>query len=616
MEEMKMTRYDKDTSAAAVVLFDYGEAYISTTVNNISLNFERQVRIKILKREGLEWADVAIRLLDIGTNEENVSGLKAFCYNLENGNIVETKLSKDGIFKEAFNKNVNLLKFTIPNVREGSVIEYTYKINSDFLSNFPDWQFQYKIPVVHSEYWAIIPEFFTFQKYMQGYLAVSDYNIKPISSGSFQSQAHHWVLKDVPAFQSEPYMTSEADYVSKIKFALSHFTPPGGFTREIMGSWEKMNHDLLESESFGKAISGSGYLKKIVEEITTGLTDPLQKVAAIHSYVKSNVEWNGTKDYLTYPIKKVLDEKKGTSGDINITLASMLQKAGIPVEMVLLSTRDHGFIRREVPMERQFNYVVCEVNLDGKSMMIDATQRYLPMDVLPERCLNQIGFRVSATNPGWVEIKPAARARKVLNARLTLDPQGALSGALTYTLEGYEAGRARVEYLSKGEAEYLKSALNPTWQITSSSFEGITEVNDAVKATHEVAIPEHSVVAGDVIYINPFVAEQLTENPFKLEERQYPVDFGSPLERTYVCQLTIPENYQVDEIPESKIFVTPGNSARYVFNAAHMGNTITISSSMRINKNLFIQTEYQDLREFYHQVVAKQAEQIVLKRAN
>jgi hypothetical protein len=41
---------------------------------------------------------------------------------------------------------------------------------------------------------------------------------------------------------------------------------------------------------------------------------------------------------------------------------------------------------------------------------------------------------------------------------------------------------------------------------------------------------------------------------------------------------------------------------------------ITVTSSFQLNKNLFTQEEYPNLREFYTQVVAKQTEQIVLKK--
>src|SRR3990170_3680574 len=164
LEDLKMRIYDKDSSASAVILSDYGEAYVTVATNYASLMFERHVRIKILKKNGLKWADAAIPLYHAGSTEERVSRLKASTYNLENGKLVESAMAKDGIFKEKFNRNINLQKFTLPNVKEGSVIEYSYTVSSEFLTNFPNWQFQYDVPVRSSEYWALFPEVFTFEK--------------------------------------------------------------------------------------------------------------------------------------------------------------------------------------------------------------------------------------------------------------------------------------------------------------------------------------------------------------------------------------------------------------------------------------------------------------------
>jgi len=41
---------------------------------------------------------------------------------------------------------------------------------------------------------------------------------------------------------------------------------------------------------------------------------------------------------------------------------------------------------------------------------------------------------------------------------------------------------------------------------------------------------------------------------------------------------------------------------------------LSITSSLNINRSLFSQVEYPNLREFYNVMVAKQAEQIVLKK--
>jgi hypothetical protein len=117
-----------------------------------------------------------------------------------------------------------------------------------------------------------------------------------------------------------------------------------------------------------------------------------------------------------------------------------------------------------------------------------------------------------------------------------------------------------------------------------------------------------------VIYLNPFFTAQTKENVFKEPTREYPVDFGTPIERLYMAKINIPDGFVVDELPKSKVVVLPNNGGKYSYNVTQMGNTLNVVSMMQINKSLFIQTEYELLREFYNQIVEKQAEQIVLKK--
>lgn len=614
MDDLKMTKYEKDTTAEAVVLLDYGDAAMAFYTSTVKLNFERHVRIKILNKEGLNWADVAIPLYKSGNSGENVTGFKASTWNLENGRLVETEVSKSSMFKEKVNKYWDQQKFTFPNVREGSILEYTYTISSEFIFNFPDWKFQYTIPVRHSEFWALIPDFCVYQKYMQGYETVG-YDVKPKSTADYLAQAHHWVAKDMPAFVAEPYMTCDDDYISQIKFAVSHLNFPGRPSIEIMGSWNKLVSNLNESEMFGKAITGNGFLKKIVEEITAGLTDDKAKVKAIYNYVKSNVAYSGVEDYYADNLKKVLENKKGSSGDINILLASMLDKANIKTDMILLSTRDHGFIRQAYPMSKQMNYVVVRVTLPDSQPLLDATEKYLPMEFLPERCLNGEGLIVSKINRGWVNLETKGKAKKVTSAELLLEADGAIKGKVDYALHGYDANDCRREYFKDGEEKHfqeLQAQLG--WEISQAILENATDIEKPAIQKHQVVIPSHASVAGDQIYMNPFVSDLLKENPFKSEQREYPVDFGRPIERMYLGKITIPDGYVADEIPANRIFVLPNNAAKFVYSVNVTGNVISVVSNLQINKSLFVQTEYPDLREFYNQIVAKQNEQIVLKK--
>jgi hypothetical protein len=331
--------------------------------------------------------------------------------------------------------------------------------------------------------------------------------------------------------------------------------------------------------------------------------------------VRQNFEWDGVKDFMALPPKKIFDSKKGSSGDINIMLASMLDKADIAVDMVLLSTRDHGFIRREYPMQRQFNYAVCQARIGDKTYLLDATDRMLPMGVLPQRCLNGEGLVISASNHGWTKLDAKVKTRTAISADLVIDSQGELKGKIGYSRDGYDAQDARSDYQSKGEEAYIKDLLKGlTWQVEKSEFQNMKEIDLSAKETHSLTISQHASVAGDAIYINPFVTSQIESNPFKTELRVYPVDYNNPQESMYMCKFTIPEGFVVDALPQSKVLLLAGNAAKYSYSTSQMGNTVQIVSNLQINKSLFLQDEYPHLREFYNQVISKQAEQIVLKK--
>jgi Domain of Unknown Function with PDB structure (DUF3857)/Transglutaminase-like superfamily len=614
MEDMSMKFYAKDSTASAVILLDYGKAYVNNLYHSY-LIYERHVRIKILNKNGFKWGDVAILLYGSYTGEK-VNDLKAITYNLEGGSIVQTKLSKEGVFKEKFNRSFDWQKFTFPNVREGSILEYSYTIESPYFANFPNWKFQYTIPVRHSEFWAMIPDFFIMERYMQGYLVPTDYTVETRASINFSEEANKWLMIDVPAFREEPYMTSEDDYVSKINFALAYVHFPNQSKREVMGSWQKLNTGLIENESFGVLIDGSVYLKKQVEEIVGVETDPKKKAEKIYKYVQETLEWDQQKDFLAERPKETFEKKKGSSADINIALASMLEKAGLEVDMVLISTRDHGFVREQYPMTRQFNYTVCIVRIDGKPFFLDATEKYLPFGALPERCLNGKGLIISKKSHGWIKLETEIKDRSITQGDLKLNPNGELVGTVTFSHFGFDAVKVRKGYKQNGEADYVRKGIgnNSNWQISKSTFENFEDLGKPMKEIHELAIQDHSSSSRDIMYINPFVVGQTQNNPFKVEDRLYPVDYGSFKEFIYMCKIKLPEEYVVVELPKSKIFVMPENAARYTYNVYQVGDIISIMSNFQINRAIFIQSEYLYLREFYNQVIAKEAEQIVLKR--
>lgn len=636
-EQVQMKAYPKDSSAAAVVLVDYGETAIDySSDKGFLIRFDRIRRIKILTKEGYEWGNFVIPLYHEGSDEEDLGSLKAITYNMENGKVVETKMKNDAVFKEERDENWTHVKIAMPNVKEGSVIEITYRVTSPYIFNFQDWEFQSTIPTIWSEYRTHIPEYFTYRRFMKGYLGVTINESKEENkffnisyrekTGSARTTAvqdrvdyvetyNRLVVQDAPAFKSEPYMTTYRDYLSGINFELSTFKLPNEPIKVYNDSWEKLNENFLKRESFGGVVKGSNFLNDHVAAATAGKTDPKEKVAALYSFVRGNVEWDGSyRVYTSGNLKGVLEKKKGSCAEINLMLVSMLQKAGLTANPVLLSTRDHGFVRRDLPIASQFNYVIAAVELDGKTMLLDATDRTLPVNILPKRCMNGEGFVISADKMGWIGITPV-KSRSNVSMELALADDGTMKGKAQFNHDGYFGQRARTNYFRKGQDEFVKDVQSSYgWEIESSSFENVDKLSEPMKEIYQVKLGDHVQATDGTMYINPLFAYRLESNPFQSETRAYPVDYGSPEDQLIMVKITVPEGWAVEEMPASKALVMPANSARYTYSANQNGNQITVMSQLSINRPLFSMDDYKPLRDFYVQVVAKQAEQIVLKK--
>ncbi len=127
-EELQEQFYPLDSTANAAYLYKRRLTYTSVSGGGISLITEVQVRMKIYNQEGFDWSTVEISLFESSnSNSENATNLKAVTYNLEDNKIQETKLDKDDIFNERKSENWKVKKFTMPNVKEGSVLEWSYK---------------------------------------------------------------------------------------------------------------------------------------------------------------------------------------------------------------------------------------------------------------------------------------------------------------------------------------------------------------------------------------------------------------------------------------------------------------------------------------------------------
>ncbi len=636
-----------DSAAAAVVLCDFGTTNFQYVSNTFKLVSERTTRIKILKKAGYDVATVTVPLFHRNGGEEKLTSLRGFTYNLVDGKVVKSKMEGANTFVEERDKNWRVRKFTLPDVREGSVIEYGYTVTSDFMFNLQDWSFQRDIPTRWSEFRATIPEYFDYKMLLQGYqpLAVqqktdnmaqftvtsaggfsgSGFNTTREAGSSESITAHvnsyQWVMKDVPAFRDEPYMTTSDDYVARLNFQLAGERFPGEAYRNIAGTWEKINTELLIDDDFGAQLGRGSFLKDQLQGLPAKYPDLSARAAAVRQVVMAAVRYDGTNRYKTDgSLRKTLEAHRGTSADANLLLIAALRHAGITAHPLLLSTRDHGRVNQTLPMLDRFNYVVALVPLaDGKDLLVDATEPLLPCGVLPERCLNQTGRLVmeKAAEGRWVDLAPSQRFVHYQQINLTLDAQGGLAGKVHEEHGGYSGVDARRELSQLGEKKYFAGLTNKHmgWTLPKFAISHREDVDRPLTVDYEFAQPADDNTTDGTIYLSPLRDFGSEQNPFRHENRQFPVDFGALQDVTTMITLTLPAGYELSETPKPAVVELPDGGGRFLYSvAAATPGVVQLTSRLSLRKTMYVAEEYANLREFYRLMLQKQGEKLVIKK--
>ncbi len=650
-DELKMQEYPNDTSANAVVLSDIAELRFfynnDPNSNGFEYEFTRHLRIKIFNKSAFDYANQEILLRHSPSSQERVTKLKAFTFNLVKGKSEKDKVTQRDIMRKKYNDNIDIAKFTMPNVREGSVIDIEYTLRSDYLYYLRTWNFQYEIPVQWSEYYLSIPEYFNYSHFFEGVqdLVINSQSKKTerfiirwetertarnISNRRSETMPHkhteelnptanvlHFAAKNVPAFKKEPYMASIDNYIFRVKFELSWTKYPYSTAKSYAKSWEAVNKDLINRSDFGGLLN-SNIPKELVSDIIKGLNTDEEKMYAIFNYVKNNIRWNGKKKLISESsLRNILKDKTGSSAEINMLLVVMLREAGINSHPVVASTRDNGIVNTNRPGYEQFNYTLAYALINQQSFLMDATDPYCFPNFLPERCLNGQARIVSENFTDWINLNANFTSKEITGGNFTFDEDDNFIGKIQNTKNHYFAYDFREKLddyanLDKYIEEYQNE--NHNIEISDYSFENIDSLFSPIKSSYTVKIKESTDKIGDMIIFNPLNIYAESDNPFKADQRKYPINYVYPFEQLYVMNYQIPEGYKVEEMPQSIQLVTPDNSATFLYKIIQSGSIIQVTCKKNISKTFYMPAEYKIIKDFYNQMIAKQAENIVLKK--
>ncbi|MDD3273603.1 MAG: hypothetical protein PHV46_06100, partial [Bacteroidales bacterium] len=547
--DLEMRTYAIDTTAPAVILCDFG--YFDSR----NFFFRRNIRIKILKKEGYDWGN-RVFSTSLKTN------IKASTFNLVDGKVVETKLQSNSIFVDRISETNYKTRIAMPDIREGSVIDISY----GYYGLPAEWRFQDEIPILWSELYIDSANEFKLQRNIYGYYPLA------------KSTDNHYIAVDVPAFRKEPYMNSWTNYISKVEFDLREVYD-GNTYHFLTNTWDDVFKTLMNNNYFGGAIKNNKYISEFAKEISSENLNDREKVEMAFNKIKT-IKWN--KEYSIFSSDMTLStpfkNKSGNSADINLSLFRLLKSLNINSDLVLLSTRENGVILPNVPVINKLNNVIVAAYIDNDTLLLDATDNLSPFDLLPYQDINWQGRVLKESDSYWIPLSTEKKFKRDIGYNLSLSDNLMLEGSYYSISSDYAAAELRnkvAQFNSQEEFIFDVQKLREGFTISNSKINGLSDLKEKVTEEMSISIENAVEEIGGEIYIYPMLYERMMHNPFKTNDRKYPVDFGYKIQESVTVNIKLPEGYQVVSFPKSIKFQLKEKSSSVIFLAS--GNDISIS---------------------------------------
>jgi hypothetical protein len=619
--EIDMKEYDKDKSAEAVVIYDIEKSYFDRNADDqFDIMTFRTKRIKILSEAGIKYSQIEIPIYENNNEFLKVIKIKAVTYNYENNNLIQTELKPENIFTEDEGENWKVEKFAMPNVKAGSIIEISYSTVTSEKFSF-SWNFQSEIPTVYSEFEIKMIPFYEYAWLLQGadkFSSQATYEEKAMISRyheiTYHDMVNDFVMKDVPAFGDEEYLTTEQDFIMKIFFQLSVIHQYDGFTQKVVTTWPELADGLLDNEYFGKFLNKSK--KNAKNAINTDSVKTLPERTRfdyVVNYVKHNFKNNNhIGKYTSQTVPEFIKSKTGNVAEMNLFLTGLLQAVDIDANPVILSTRSHGKVRINYPFEKYFNYVITTAKVDGKYLYADASEINTPTDRIASECINDNALVVKKGKEAtWLNLKTSV----VSTERVTFK----IAFADDHSSFRFDSKNSSTEYVALAnrnrfysDKDKLFDYLTKHYKVDKSTVSITNAENHDLSYIYSYSADEPTEEINDKIYVSPFMREPMTENPLKQATRNYPIDMNYPEGKVYYSEIAIPKGYKIDFVPENYTFKNELFEIQYTVSAAD--DKVTVSCNYNFTKTIYPASDYAKIKFYLSQIVQKANEKVVFSK--
>jgi hypothetical protein len=630
-EYLQKNKFDIDSTAQAIVLYEKGSSWLADNV----LEYRIERTIKFLG----DGAINDLGIINIPYNyRTSVTKIEGTTYNLEDGKITAQSLDGSEILKERMNADISVSKFNLPGIKKGSIIHYSYSIFKRETLMIPDWDFQNDYPTLYSEYNLISPAFISYNSIER--LSVPMKHVKKKkelidckscsyseSFGASSETNHTWVRRNIPAFKSEPYMSSSDNFRERIKISIVSIQN-NGFKDKFFNNWEDFTKKFFykDKDFAGQVFSGNNFLGEKVEALIAGKKTDLEKAQAIFSFVRNNITLTktGTGNQSTFNIKDIFTRKTGNAEGINLLLTAMLRKADLNSEPMVLSTKANERLNMVYVDPGNINYLASKLVIDKKVYLLDASNKYYPFNVLPYDCYNGYCRTISENGGSALTLDPDSIKNKT-TVIVKLLPSSDSSKLLLKVDEQYGTFSA-IAYrnLWAGDTVAMRKSIvkelgsgNLATSLTNISVKNLDDPDLSLNLHYETLMNFDRKAA--TIYLDPFFSKFFDKNPFPADKRKFTVEMDYLQDINYILRLELPQGYIVDDYPKSAVIQYGDEQLLVMKNIMEYdeaSRVFSLNSRFTSKTTLFPAEDYESLRSFYGNVIEEQGKKLIIKKAN
>jgi hypothetical protein len=604
----------------AVKLLDEQETTVRDSGEIIA---HQRVVYRILRPEGKDYATHDL-VYDSETKVNYLHGwsitAKGQEYEGKDKDTFERNLSSYDVFSD-----IKERMLALPGGDVGTIVAFEYEQKKRPYLYHDRWSFQTIIPVERTTYTLHLPSNWEFR---------AGWEHHPEVQPAVQNGTYSWQLSDVPRIELE---THEPPYRALAGYMIVTF-----FSEKIHNSYSSWaDIGKWYSQLTADSRQPTPALQQKVQELAPGNLSPLARIEALARFAQRDIRYASIKmgigGFKPHAAGEIFAHRYGDCKDKANVLAAMLAQININSFYMPIHD-DRGIFTQDSPPNHLFNHVILAIQLPdaikesfpavfthpklGRLLIFDPTNEFVPFGQLPAYEQDSYALLVTENSGELIHLPASPPEVNELrrSAKLKLLPDGSLQGEVEEVRSGYLAMTERM-YLEqeterdrKKMMEHFLGATIGNFQVDGFEFINENNIDKDLVLKYKFTANHYAKNAGQLLLVRPRILGEDVSRFDGSKPRHYPYEFEAPFLASDSVEITLPDGFKVDELPDPAKANFP--FAQYTSKTEAAGNVLKYTREYKMMTTLVPVDHIDQLRRLFSEIMTDEKNMAVLKKGN